>query len=111
MADERENVSPEEGKAEAPHHPLPADEKARRDEIPETTEREKGYGEDDPTAAQRGQPAGKGSGAVTGSGAGAGGGGTPEDYDQDAQAGSGKLDHNREPRPGRGGDAPVGGSH
>lgn len=33
------------GKKES-HHPLPASEKARRNEIPESLEREKGYGDD-----------------------------------------------------------------
>ena len=29
-----------------PHHPLPASEEARRGEVPETLEREKGFGDD-----------------------------------------------------------------
>lgn len=96
------------GADNTPHHPLPASEKARHDEIPETIEREKDLGDDDGT--ERGKRASKKNGAVTESGAGAGGGGGPEDYDQDPQAGGGKLNQAHGPRPARGADAPVAGS-
>jgi hypothetical protein len=79
--------------ANVSHHPLPASNKARQDEIPETIERERDQGDDG--SSERGQPASKGSGAVSGSGSGAGGGGSPEDYDADAQAGGGTIRHPR----------------
>ena len=53
----------------------------------------------------------EGSGAVVGSGAGAGGSGGDEDFDSDPQGGGGNMNiAPAEPRPSRGGDAPVGGS-
>lgn len=53
----------------------------------------------------------EGSGAVVGSGAGAGGSGGDEDFDPDPQGGGGNMNiEPAEPRPTRGGDAPVGGS-
>jgi hypothetical protein len=91
----------------AQHHPLPASEKARHDEIPGTIEREREQGDG---FDSRGRHPSKGSGAVTGSGSGAGGGGAPEDYDSDPQAGGGKIDKIKGPKGGTDADAPVGGS-
>ncbi len=71
------------------HHPLPASDDARHDRIPETIERERPRGDDDPGAVNRGQRAGSGSGAAAGSGSGAGGGGSAEDFDDDLPAGGG----------------------
>ena len=76
--------------ADKPHHPLPAADKARHEEIPESIENERPRGDDDPGAANRGRRAGTGSGEATGSGAGAGPGGGAEDFDDDHPAGGGR---------------------
>lgn len=61
-------------------------------------------------AANRGRRRSTGSGPVSGSGAGAGGKGNAEDYDSDPQAGGGRAAEPDTPPPGKGADAPVGGS-
>ncbi|USI75390.1 hypothetical protein [Sphingopyxis sp. USTB-05] len=61
-------------------------------------------------AANRGRRRSTGSGPVSGSGAGAGGKGNAEDYDSDPQGGGGRAAEPDTPPPGKGADAPVGGS-
>jgi hypothetical protein len=38
--------------AEKPHHPLPRDDRARHDILPESIENERGLGDDDPGASK-----------------------------------------------------------
>ena len=61
-------------------------------------------------AANRGHRRSTGRGPVSGSGAGAGGKGNAEDYDGDPHGGGGRAAEPGTPPPGKGADAPVGGS-
>jgi hypothetical protein len=93
---------------------LPQEPVERRENVGTTTpdrypeaEREAG---DVSGAANRGRRRSTGSGPVSGSGAGAGGKGNAEDYDSNPQGGGGRAAEPETPPPGKGADAPVGGS-
>lgn len=102
------------GGASAGDGSLPQEPAERRENVGTTTSERYPASErlagDVSGAANRGHRRSTGSGPVSGSGAGAGGKGNAEDYDSDPQGGGGRAAEPDTPPPGKGADAPVGGS-